>query len=109
MQPLTDVIAGQFQQGQALEQVFQMTPGKCYSALAVGAGIQEMNIQFILQQPLPMFPNPVLAEDQSSGNTAKLGARGSCFKWPMPFGANVKAVFTAVSGQGMAAGRVYVK
>ncbi|MBM4359030.1 MAG: hypothetical protein FJ096_13075 [Deltaproteobacteria bacterium] len=109
MQPVTDVVAGQFQPGQVLEQVFQMQPGKCYAALAVGAGIQEMNIQFVLQQPMPMFPNPVLAEDQSTGATAKLGARGTCFKWAPPFGASVKAVFTAVSGQGIAAGRVYAK
>ena len=109
MQPATEVVAGQFQQGQVLEQAFQMAPNKCYAALAVGAGITEMNIQFILQQPMPGVPNPVLAEDKSAGATAKLGARGSCFKWQFPFGANVKAVFTAVSGQGIAAGRVYSK
>lgn len=109
MPPATEVVAGQFQQGQVLEQVFQMAPNKCYAALAVGAGITEMNIQFILQQPMLGVPNPVLAEDKSAGATAKLGARGSCFKWPFPFGATVKAVFTAVSGQGIAAGRVYSK
>lgn len=109
MQPATDIIAGQFQAGQTMEQQFQMSPNKCYAALAVGAGISEMNIQFVLQQPMPGLPNPVLAEDKSTGATAKLGARGTCFRWQAPFGANVKAVFTAVGGQGIAAGRVYSK
>ena len=35
MQPATEVVAGQFQQGQVLEQQFQMTYGKCYGAIAV--------------------------------------------------------------------------
>jgi hypothetical protein len=109
MQPATEILAGQFQAGQILEQQFQMAPNKCYAALAVGAGIQEMNIQFIALQPLPGMPNPVLAEDKSTGATAKLGTKGNCFRWQLPFGVNAKVVYTAVSGQGIAAGRVYVK
>jgi hypothetical protein len=109
MQALTEVVAGQFQQGQVLEQQFQMTPGKCYAALAVGAGIQEMKIQFIALQPIPGVQNPVVAEDQTAGATAKLGARGQCYKWPWPVGVTTKVVYTAVTGQGVAAGRVYIK
>jgi len=109
MQPLTPVIAGQFAQGQRLEQAFQMMPNKCYGAIAAAAGIQDVHIQFILQQPIPGIPNPVLAEDKAKGGNAVLGGGGSCYHWKFPFGANVRAVFTARAGQGMAAGRVYVK
>jgi len=109
MQPATDVVAGQFQQGQVLEQQFQMTMGKCYGAVAVGAGINEMHIQFVALQPIPGVPNPVLAEDKGTGSQAVLGGGGNCFKWSMPIGINVKVVYTAQAGAGIAAGRVYVK
>lgn len=109
MQPATELVAGQFQQGQTLEQQFQMAPNRCYAALAVGAGISEMHIQFIAMQPIPGVPNPVLAEDKSSGNVGKLGTRGTCFRWQAPFGVNAKVVYTAVAGSGIAAGRVYAK
>ncbi len=109
MQPATAVIAGQFTQGQRLEQPFQMLPQKCYGAIAAAVGIQDVHIQFILQQPIPGINNPVLAEDKAKGANAVLGGGGGCYRWQFPFGVNVKAVFTAAAGQGMAAGRVYVK
>jgi hypothetical protein len=109
MQPLTDPVAGQFQQGQFLEQTFQMTAGKCYGAVAVGAGVSEMHIVFELLQPVPGVSNPLLAEDKSTGANAALGGGGNCHKWSLPFGVNVRAVYTAQAGEGIAAGRVYVK
>ncbi|RLB60028.1 MAG: hypothetical protein DRI90_14675 [Deltaproteobacteria bacterium] len=109
MQPASDVVAGQFQQGQVLEQQFQMTYGKCYGAIAVGAGISEMHIQFVALQPIPGVPNPVLAEDKTTGSQAVLGGGGQCFKWSAPIGINAKVIYTAQSGGGIAAGRVYVK
>jgi hypothetical protein len=111
MQPLTDVIAGQFKTNQYLEQTFQMTAGKCYGAAAVAApgGIGEMNIQFVALQPIPGIPNPELARDQTTGANANIGSGGNCFKWQAPFGINVKVIYTATSGEGIAAGRVFVK
>jgi len=103
MQPLTEVVAGNFKQGQILEQTFQMHPGKCYAALAVGAGIQEMDIQFV---PLPDKPiRHVLAQDSTKGSNASI----NCYKYSAPIGVNVKAVYIATAGQGIAAGRVYVR
>lgn len=109
MQPLTPVIAGQFKQGQFLEQQFQMENGKCYGAVAVGAGIQQIHIQFVALQPIPGVQNPVLAESKSSGAQAALGGGGSCFKWSFPLGINAKVIYTATAGEGLAAGRVYVR
>lgn len=108
MQPLTPVIAGQFKAGQTLEQSFQILPNKCYQVLAVGVGISDMNVQIVALQPIPGVQNPVLAEDRSASQNASFG-RGNCYKWPWPFGINAKAVYTAKAGDGMAAGRVYVK
>jgi hypothetical protein len=110
MQPLGDVVAAQFQAGQTLEQPFQMDPGKCYAALAVGAGISEMDIKFVAVTPLPGQP-PVLVQDQTQGANASLGGRGKCFKWAplVPVGISAKVIYTAVAGSGIAAGRLYVK
>jgi hypothetical protein len=112
MQPATGVVAAQFQAGQSMEQQFQMAPGKCYAALAVGGGITAMKIQFVLLQPIPGVPNPVLAEKEepsSPGKVGSLGTGGTCHSWQLPFGANVKAVYTATGGAGAAGGRVYVR
>ncbi|HHH11202.1 MAG TPA: hypothetical protein ENK23_03915 [Sorangium sp.] len=109
MQPATPVVAGQFTTGQRLEQTFQMSPGKCYAAIAAGAGPSEMHIRFVLQQPVPGIQNPVLADDKTRGSNAILGGGGNCFKWSVPIGANVKVEYIATAGQGMAAGRVFVR
>lgn len=109
MKALTPVVAAQFKPGQIMEQQFQLLGGKCYTVLAVGAGISEMNIKLIALQPIPGIQNPVLATDKTTGANAALGPRGQCFKWAFPIGINAKVVYTAAAGQGMAAGRVYVK
>ena len=109
MRELTPIVAAQFQPGQVMEAAFQLSPGRCYTVIAVGQGITEMDIQIVLLQPIPGVQNPSLAQDNSSGATAVLGGGGNCYKWPFPVGANAKAVFTAVQGSGIAAGRVYEK
>jgi hypothetical protein len=101
-------VAGQFSEGQILEQQFQMLPGKCYTVLAVGAGIQEMDIQIFAVTPVPNL-NGALAQDSGSGASASLGGRGNCFKWQWPVGINAKYVLRATRGQGVAAGQLYVK
>ncbi|MBI4955655.1 MAG: hypothetical protein HY908_26790 [Myxococcales bacterium] len=109
MRETTPIVAANFQQGQTMDAPFQMMPGKCYTVISVGAGINEMDIKIVALQPIPGVQNPVLAQDNSQGSTAVLGGRGNCFKWSWPFGMNAKAVFTATVGQGIAAGRVYEK
>jgi hypothetical protein len=106
MQPLTEPVAGQFRQGQRLEQNFQMTSGKCYSAIA--AGQPNFRIVFDLLTPMP-GQSPALAESKVNGQRAVLGGRGSCFKWQLPVGVNVRVRYIAENGEGAGAGRVYVK
>ena len=110
MSPATPVIAGQFKQGQYLEQTFQMQNGKCYSAAVVGVGITTMKIQFVALQPIPGVQNPVLSEVTGSGQQLTLGNSSKCgHRWSLPVGINAKVVYTAVQGGGTAAGRVYFK
>ncbi len=107
--PLGAPFAGQFQQGQSLEQQIQMQPGKCYTVIAAGAPpVANVDIQIVPIMPLPGM-NPVLAQDQDTGATAVIGAKPNCFKWAWPAPAAMKLIMTVSSGNGVAAGQVYEK
>lgn len=108
MQPEGPTVAAQFSEGQTLEQAVQLLPGKCYTVLAVGAGIQEMDISLHAVTPLPNVAGP-LAQDQGGGASASLGGRGNCYKWSWPVGINAKFILRATRGSGIAAGQLYVK
>jgi hypothetical protein len=108
-QPDGGPFAGQFQEGQSLEQPINVQPGKCYTVVAVGMGVQQLDVQ-IVAQPAPMFPPTVLAQSQGAGPTATVGGKANgCFKNPLPFGGPAKVVLKATRGAGMAAAQVYVK
>ena len=102
------VAAGQYKEGQILEQPFQMLPNKCYTVLAVGAGVQEVDISIVAVTPIPQASG-VLAQDQGSGASASLGGKGNCYKWSFPFGINAKFVVKATRGQGVIASQLYSK
>ena len=78
------------------------------TVLAVGAGIQEVDITMVASTPLPGM-SPVLAQDSGSGSNASLGGKGQCFKWGAPFGINAKFVVKATRGAGIAAAQLYSK
>ncbi len=101
-------IAGQFQEGQILEQPVQLQPNRCYTVLAVGAGPQEVDITLVATTPIPAA-SPVLAQDSGAGTNASLGGRGNCFKWSLPFGVNAKYVVKATRGAGVIAAQFYSK
>jgi hypothetical protein len=101
-------VAGQFKEGQLLDANFQMLPGKCYAVLAVGVGIQEVDLQLVALTPVPGL-NPVLAQDGGAGDHASVGGKGSCYKWALPFGINAKYIIRATRGQGIAAGQLFSK
>lgn len=107
MSPEGSAFAGQFQQGQTLRQPINIQAGKCYSVIAVGLGIQELDVMIQTNQP-PLPPVP-LAQDNTSGPNATLGGGGNCFKNPLPVGGPAEVIIKATSGQGIAIAQVYVK
>ena len=116
MSAATDVIAANFQQGQIMEQQFQMTTGKCYGAVAVGPGISTIEIKFVAVGPVPIpGMSGALAQNQGQGPNVSLGGRGNCYKpggglpSVVPVAMTAKAVYTAIAGSGVAAGQVFVK
>lgn len=100
-------IAGNFQAGQCLEVQVTLNPGKCYTAIATGAGPSEVDVE--LQLPLPPPGNQTIAQDNTSGPMAVLGKSPDCFKNPSPFAAPMKLVLKVPAGQGMAAAQLYEK
>lgn len=108
MQPEGKAFAANFQPGQTLEQPFTLNPGKCYSVVGVGMGIQQMDIT-IVTQPVPQLPPQVLAQSNTQGPNATLGGKGACYKNPTPFAAPAKVVVKATQGQGMGLAQIYVK
>ena len=103
-------IAAQFQQGQCIETVVSMSPGKCYSVVASALpGIQNVDLALVSISPLPGVPQVVAASDDSVGPTAVLGANPNCFKWALPLAGTMKLILSAASGQGIAAAQVFEK
>jgi hypothetical protein len=104
-----NLVAGRFNEGQTLEQPFQMLPGRCYTVLAVGAGlIQQVDISIVAVTPIPQASG-TLARASGNGPNAALGGRGNCFRWDIPVGINAKYVVRVAKGTGVAAGQLYVK
>lgn len=101
--------AGSFQEGQTLAQPFNLQPGKCYSVVAAGMGVSQVDVQ-IVAQPAPMFPPTVLAQSTGTGPSAVLGGKATgCFKNPVPLSAPAQVVLRATRGAGMIAAQIYVK
>lgn len=108
MQKDGSILAGNYKEGQTLEQAVQILPGKCYTLLAVGAGPSQIDLALIATTPIPNV-SPVLAQTSGSGNQAALGGGSNCYKWPLQFGVNGKYVVKSAKGQGIIAAQLYSK
>lgn len=108
MQPEGAPFAGQFSDGQTLEQDINIAAGKCYSVVAAGVGMQNVQVKLVLQ-PMPQLPPTTLAQSAGSGTQAVLGGGGNCFKNALPVGGPGKVVLTVTGGSGIAGAQVYVK
>ncbi|TKD09272.1 hypothetical protein [Polyangium fumosum] len=108
MQPDGSPFAAQFQEGQVLEQAINIEAGKCYSVIASGVGIQQLDVQLVLHAaPLPP---QILAQSNGQGATAILGGKANgCFKNPLPIGGPGKVIVKATRGAGLAAAQIYKK
>jgi hypothetical protein len=106
--PSGGVFAGQFQEGQTLEQPINVEAGKCYTVVAMGMGIQQLDVQLVAQ--VPPLPPTVVAQSNGQGPQATLGGKAAgCWKNPLPIGGPAKIVLKATRGAGMAAAQIYVK
>ena len=97
--------AGQFQEGQVLEQPLTLQPGRCYSVVGIGVGIEELDVEIVVHQP--PAPEFVAAQDQGTGPQATLGGGQSCFKNPLPIAGPAKVRVRATKGNGVALAQIY--
>lgn len=106
-------VAGNFQQGQTIEQTFTMQPGKCYTVVAASVGITQLDISASLITPIPGMAaqfGQASGKPGMAGSQAVLGAKANCLKLALiPMAVQAKFTVTASKGGGLAAAQLYVK
>jgi hypothetical protein len=106
--PMGAIAAANCQAGQSHEAQIQMQPGKCYTIVAAGVGVSEVDLQLVAVTPIPNVA-PVLGQDSTTGPQAVIGKRPDCYKWAWPMGGAVKLVIKATAGSGLVGAQVYEK
>jgi len=101
-------VAGQFTEGQTLEGAFTFQPGKCYTLVAAGVGITQLDVEMAYTTPLPGL-SPSIGKGTSTGPMATMGGKGSCMKPLSPMAAPAKFIVRATKGSGIAAAQLYSK
>lgn len=102
------VVAGNFQTGQTLESSFTFTPGKCYTLIAQGAGITQLDLEIQYVTPLPGLA-PSVGRSSQKGSQASIGGKANCLRPLSPIAAQAKFIVKATSGAGVAAAQLYSK
>jgi hypothetical protein len=104
-------LAGTFQEGQVLEQVITIMPGRCYTFIAAGLGPQEIEIQLVAQTPIPQLAALGMMGDQRGTNGKVVLGKGSgCIKLALiPIAVPAKWVIKASRGSGVIAGQAFSK
>ena len=105
-QPEGGAFAGNFQEGQTLEQPITLNPGKCYTVVGAST-LQQLDLQIVVHQP--PFPPAAVSQSNTQGPQAVLGGKGACWKNLSPIPIPGKVIVKATRGAGMAAAQVYSK
>lgn len=102
-------LAGNFTEGQVLEQVITIMPGRCYTFVAAGIGPQEIEVQLVAQTPIPAF-QPMMGDTTSQANKVILGRGANCIKLALiPIAVPAKWVIKAKRGQGIIVAQAFSK
>jgi len=101
-------IAGNFQAGQTLESTFTFQPGKCYTLLATGVGITQLDLEMQYVTPVPGL-SPQVGKSSTRGSQASIGAGNNCLKPLSPFPAQAKYIVKATAGAGVASAQLFSK
>jgi hypothetical protein len=100
-------MAATFQTGQTMEQVVQLTSGRCYTVVAAGPAVGGWDFSLILvANPLPI--TPVLVHETATGTPAAMSGGGNCFKWSWP-PVTARIVVKVTQGSGIAVAQLYGK
>lgn len=102
------IIAGNFQTGQTLESTFTFQPGKCYTLVAQGAGVTEVDLEIQYVTVIPGLA-PSIGKDSQKGAQASIGGKANCLRPLSPIPAQAKYIVKATSGAGVIAAQLYSK
>lgn len=100
-------VAGNFQTGQTLEGSFSFQPGKCYTLVAQGAGVTQVDLEIQYVTPLPGL-SPSAGKSSTRGAQAHIGG-GNCIRPMSPIAAQAKYIVRAGAGAGVIVAQLYVK
>jgi len=104
------MLTGVLQQGQTIEQLAMLQPGKCYTVVGLGLPtIQELDIMIVPNIPLPNAPNLPMAQDLKSGPQATVAPSPNCYQYGLPLPAQVKIIVKATTGSGAVGAQLYSK
>lgn len=102
-------VAGTFKTGDTLEGQFAFEPGKCYTLVAEGYGVTELDIALDYVTFVPGV-NLHIADDTQKGSRASIGGgKGKCLKPLSPFQTSARFTLKARTGAGTAAAQLFVQ
>jgi len=106
-----DAVGANLQEGQALEQIVMLQPGKCYTVVGLGLPmIQDMSITMVPSIPISGFPDlMVLSQSLTPGSQVTMAPSPNCYKHVAPLPIQAKVVIRAKAGSGPVGAQVYVK
>ena len=105
-----ELISGVLQEGQTLEQMAMLQPGKCYTVVGLGLPtIEELDMMIVPLIPLPNAPNIPMAQDLKTGSQATVAPSPNCYHYALPLPAQVKIIVKATKGSGAVGAQLYVK
>jgi hypothetical protein len=94
------------QQGKTMDHSFQLTPGKCYTGLAMGFGITKLEATLIILGP---GGSASVVNGHSTGSKASVGGRGNCYRSSALMPVQAGLVVRAEAGRGFAVARIYAR
>ncbi len=110
MKPVGSMISGILNEGQTVEGMAMMQPGKCYTVVGMGLPmVQELDIVIAPLIPIPNAPSIPMAQDNKTGAQASVAPAPDCYKYALPLPAQVKIIVKATRGSGPVGAQLYSK
>jgi hypothetical protein len=105
MSPEGEMAKGQLQEGGHIAFLVTMQPGRCYTIVGYGAGLQDLDLNLLA----PPFYNLLAAQDGMNGPAAVIGKGKSPMCPALPIAVPYKVDVFAQKGAGSVAVQVYSK
>ena len=102
------VEAGAFQTGQGLMRTFEAEPGKCYSVIGTGVGIEQLELT-ATYVTLHSGTDRKFGSAKGGGSQVVLGAGDHCSRSVSTLVERIRVILTASKGDGVGVFRVYVR